>query len=36
MQVKYSLVLPHFSYGYPDPDYLKRVTEEVAAKGITG
>ncbi|XP_019641158.1 PREDICTED: uncharacterized protein LOC109482762 [Branchiostoma belcheri] len=22
------------NYGYPDPDYLKRVTEELAAKGI--
>ena len=22
-------------YGYPDPDYLKRVTDELAAKGIT-
>ncbi|KAK7116273.1 hypothetical protein V1264_001985 [Littorina saxatilis] len=23
------------AYGYPDPDYLKRVKEELAAKGIT-
>ncbi len=22
------------SYGYPDPTYLKRVKEELAAKGI--
>jgi len=22
------------SYGYPDPTYLNRVTEELAAKGI--
>jgi len=22
------------SYGYPDPTYLSRVTEELAAKGI--
>ena len=24
-----------FSFGYPDPSYLKRVQEELAAKGIT-
>ena len=24
-----------FSYGYPDPNYLKRVQDELAAKGIT-
>ena len=23
------------SYGYPDPDYLKRVQEELAVKGVT-
>lgn len=25
---------PSCSYGYPDPDYLKRVKEELKAKGI--
>ena len=25
----------YFSYGYSDPDYLRRVQEELAAKGIT-
>jgi hypothetical protein len=24
-----------FSFGYPDPDYLRRVQEDLAAKGIT-
>ena len=24
-----------FSYGYPDPTYLQRVKEDLAAKGIT-
>jgi hypothetical protein len=25
----------HFRFGYPDPDYLRRVQETLAAKGIT-
>ena len=24
-----------FSFGYPDPDYLARVKDELAAKGVT-
>ena len=26
---------PCFSFGYPDPDYLDRVRDELAAKGVT-
>ena len=28
------IVVVHCSYGYPDPTYLSRVLEELAAKGI--
>ena len=28
-------IFTFFSFGYPDPGYLRRVQEDLAAKGIT-
>ena len=28
------IIIIIISFGYPDPDYLNRVTQELAAKGI--
>ena len=33
--ISFILIIIHCSYGYPDPTYLNRVMEELAAKGIT-
>lgn len=31
----YYIPFPLYSFGYPDPTFLDRVLEELAAKGVT-
>ena len=34
-QFRHLYIFIYFRFGYPDPTYLDRVTDELAAKGVT-